>query len=276
MHAMIINDREYVTREFLETLDKHGLIGKVDSKLLHDAFTQNFPTSAESAGNTFGAIVEHYMDGITDLKISHSDMTIFMGVFGTNLMNSYLEYIKKLLKILLDKNKISFGDNTTYGQLINDICTKLVWDETKKEVIRQNFFVDFRNAISHVDYYVTMDGVFFQIKKNTIRLNMDEFIVMVNSIKTIVDTLSLFILEKTEELKKQAEEMEKKADELNKQAEEIKKNKLERKQKIKMMKKETIRLNRKATKIERKTEINDRKIARKNKTTARIISKAKN
>ena len=273
---MSINDRKYVTREFLETLDKHGLIGKVDSKLLHDAFTQNFPISAESAGNTFGAMIKHYVDGVTDPKISHLDMTIFMGIFGTNLMNSYLEYIKKLLKILLDKNKISFGDNTTYGQLINDICAKLVWDKTKREVIRQNFFVDFRNAISHVDYYVTMDGVFFKIKKNTIRLSIDEFIVMVNSIKTIVDALSSFILEKTDELQKQAEEMEKKADELNRQAEEIKKNNLERKHKIKTVKKETIRLNRKATKLERKTEINSRKIARKNKTTARIITKAKN
>lgn len=276
MYTMSINDRKYVTREFLETLDKHGLIGKVDSKLLHDAFTQNFPISAESAGNTFGAMIKHYVDGVTDPKISHLDMTIFMGIFGTNLMNSYLEYIKKLLKILLDKNKISFGDNTTYGQLINDICAKLVWDKTKREVIRQNFFVDFRNAISHVDYYVTMDGVFFKIKKNTIRLSIDEFIVMVNSIKTIVDALSSFILEKTDELQKQAEEMEKKADELNRQAEEIKKNNLERKQKIKTVKKETIRLNRKATKLERKTEINSRKIARKNKTTARIITKAKN
>jgi len=201
----------------------------------------------------------------------------YSGANGTqspNFITSNLEFVKKLLLVLIDKNKITFPKNVTYGQLIGIISSKLMYDENQRQKIKNNFYVNFRNGISHIQYTVTKNGVSADMNRQTVHFNDQQLNQIMEETGVILNVFEEFGKRKTIELNAKNNELTKKKIELNRKwVEEA--NKIgETRKSILQTENQTARLNRKSTKLEKKLKEIDRKKAKKDKITARIIPKS--
>jgi len=268
-----IEETRRITAEFLETLDKNGLI-QFNSELWHNKFTKNFPYRTRLFTYVFHRILEQHDDKKLGIRLTDEAMSVFVFTSIVNFITSNLEFVKKLLHVLIDKNKITFPKNVTYGKLIGIISDKLRFDETQRQKIRNNFYVDFRNGISHIQYTVTKNGVSVDMDGQTIHFNNEQLNQIMDETSVIVNVFEEFGNKKTSELEDKDQELRNKEKELKqKWFEEASKIGETRKNVIQTRSK-TARLNRKSDKLEKKLEIIDRKKAKKNKTTARIIPKS--
>lgn len=271
-------ERVKFVREFLEKMDKKGLCEKVNSKLLNDEYVRKFPLTLDSSGNVFNSIIEHYEDGKTTFGVSHEDMGTLVLFFGVHFVNSSLEYVKKMLMLLIPKFITNSENFITYGRLLSLISDKLGEKESYRDEIYEVFFRDIRNAISHVDYFIEKNGLYIKINNKKEFFDIGSFTNIIFEVKTIIDTILKFVNDKTKELEKKAEELDKKAEELEKKTLLIEQaNRAKRlettqlKQKASKIKSEIKRMNRDTDKIHKITEITDRK---KPKDKIRIISKS--
>jgi hypothetical protein len=129
-----------------------------------------------------------------------------------------------------------------------------------------------------VDYYIENYQIMIKINGKKEIFDFNSFTVVVNEVRSIMETILKFVNDKTKELENKAEEMEKKAEELGRKTlliEQATRNKhletVQLKQKSSKIKNEIKRLNRKTEKINKVSEIIERK---KPKQSIRVISKS--
>lgn len=271
-------ERKKFIRDFLEKMHNKNLCNEVNSKLLNDEYVRKFPLTLVASGDVLHSIIDHYEDGKSALGVSRQDMGIFVLFFEINFVNSSLEYIKKMLMMLIPKSITNSQNFFTYGTLLSLISDKLGDGEEYKKIVFATFFLNLRNAISHVDYHIEENKITIKIDGKNEIFDMVSFTNIVNEVKSIMDTILEFVNNKTQELDKQSKDLEKKATELKHKAALIdqatRAKRLETskmKQKTSKISNEINRLSRKNEKINKKSEILDRK---KSKNKVRVISKS--
>ena len=215
---MTIDGIKKAVNEFLETLVEEEIY-KFNSKLFQEYFLKikNFVSSNKIITNTF----EKTVDLLLKSDLPKNDRQIFIHQVGIWSFSSNLEMIKTYLKIIIDNKKIPFNENTTYGRLLGMICDEIGYNTKLRNTIFDIFYVDFRNAIFHNNYDITMDGISYDKQGQTINLTTEELTNYIYEAKTIFDTIGNFLDKKSEELNKKAEELENKAKELEKQADDL-------------------------------------------------------
>jgi hypothetical protein len=277
---MTVEERKRITQKFLEELDAQGFIGQINPKLLYEDYTKNFPIMLDGFGNTFNLIIDQYDSGKTNFGVSDSDMTIFVCFCGVSLVNAFLEFIKKMLVILILKDKTKSETFLTYGTLIGMLSDKLGYDNSKRKTLRENFYVAYRNAISHIDYYVTGEGIFFKIEHRSHHYNLDEFNDLIFEIKAVADTIMSFVNNKANDLEKKAIELENHANDLTQQAEYLKKMVRSQREKTADIKHETEKIihatkrkERERDKIYKNTKLLERAKKKDSRNNARIVTR---
>jgi len=106
------------------------------------------------------------------------------------------------LNIKTQSEKIHFQISDLYHKLRNELF--------------DTFYVDFRNAVFHNNYDVTIDGISYEKQGHMIHLTTDELTGYIYNAKAIFDIMGIFLDTKSNELNKKAEELEKQADDLEK------------------------------------------------------------
>lgn len=160
---------------------KHFLSLLEDKKLLRESITTpiysndnlkiiNFHHSQVRKGIT--QLIER-TDKITDEKLSIGEFTEFVILLRTYEFIMRIEYSKDLLVEMLDKNKFNSNiEEVSLGVVIKKINNKLypLDEKTEKEKIALNqirninrdlFYVDFRNAIVHRKYKLDGTELFY-------------------------------------------------------------------------------------------------------------------
>lgn len=228
---MTVEEIRKTTTDFLNTLDKQNLI-KFNSILWRNKFTKNYACRTPIYLDTLHKIIEKTDEGKLGIRASNEAINIFIFMNIVYFIVSGLEYIKKLLNVLIDKEKISFSNNITYGKLLVILCDKLKYTETQKKSILDNFFLNFRNAISHIQYSITNTGVSVEIDDRTIHYDIKALNQIVNEVTTIFNVFDEFANKKSLELENESIKLEKKAADLQKQANEVQRKNMEMRKKL--------------------------------------------
>jgi len=259
---------------FLDILDQQQLI-KFNSESWNNRFTKSYSKQSPIFADTFHKILEHSDEIKKIIRVSDEALSIFVITIMVNFITSNLEYIKKCLSVLIDREKIIFNETVTYGYLLKLLCDYLKFEDSQRKLIYDSFFVRFRNATSHIKYAITKNGVTIKnAYDSSIHYNLEQLNQLMNEVSGILNIFDSFAAKKTVELEKKAIELEKNAMALNKKTKELEKEIIARRLKNKAIKRETARINRKTEKLKRKKELTDRKVKKLQNRTARIVSKS--
>jgi len=216
------------TSTFLENLDKKGLYN-YDSEFLDEDRLANFTNNNKIFVNVFLKLNE-LLDK-TNHSIGQDELFIFYYSILVNWLTSQIELIKKFLMLLIDRKQIAFTDDATIGYLVNLISKGLGYNENEKNDLRDNFFVDFRNAVYHINYKITIDGVYIDICKKTIHYDIQKLFQLAEDLKEILMAITDFVNSKSGELEKEVNSYKNKLANINKEIVEGRKeiNELKRK-----------------------------------------------
>lgn len=156
-------------------------------------------------------------------QLSEEEKTIFVYQNAVWFLSSILEYIKIWLMLLVDRSIVTFDpEKVMYGSLLKEICKALDYNESMKNTTFDNFQVDFRNAVFHVNYHITTKGIQYKnYKGETVDLTFDQLIERIHEAEVILNEITTFADNKSEELDKKAEELNEKAEEIQSQIDKL-------------------------------------------------------
>ena len=125
--------------------------------------------------------------------------------------------------LLINNEKINLDpDKAMYGQVIEAICKEIGYNETARKITLDNFMVDFRNAIFHNKYNIENGGIIYKNYDNkSVILTNEQLNERNNEASAILESITAFADQKSEEFNKQTDELDRKAEELLKQKAEL-------------------------------------------------------
>lgn len=197
-----------------------------------------------------------------------------------NILTFNIEILKIFFYYILDKHKVTFPKaNPEYGRTLSEICQKLGYSKQKKNIIKDRLYADFRNAIAHQDFEITMDKVIVtfadgkKINYDVKKLNdaIQDVKSIHNTIEEYFKNLELILDKKTYQVNEQQKIKLKKLDVVKQKLKEQRKFRTEQKEKLLHVKNEMSRVNRKSAKLGKQKNILHRKKKRKSKQTAKIV-----
>lgn len=138
--------------KLLETMDINDLVCW-NRKFFNAEFFENYIKFEGDFESTFTQLG---LDGIT-LDTEKKRQRIVFAIFTTfSYIVSHLEILNKFLRIVTcQKPKLQFDENTTLPYMLDMICGKIGYNKKETKSIRDIFYTDFRNAISHHDYLIS-------------------------------------------------------------------------------------------------------------------------
>jgi len=216
---MTVENIRKATELFLKTIDEEGVF-KFNSELFAD-FGEHF-RNWTSRRNLFLKTLQKIaikVDGI----LSDEEAETFMIQISIWNLASILELTKFFLMLLINKEKIDLDpEKAMYGHVIDSICKEIGYNETTRKITLDNFMVDFRNAIFHNKYNIENGGVIYKNYDNqSVILTNEQLNERNNEASTILESITAFVNQKSEEFNKEADELDRKAVELLKQKAEL-------------------------------------------------------
>ena len=114
--------------------------------------------------------IQGYYNGLTREEkinfIPNNEYIAFNKMIAIAKMNTNAEEIKIYLKAILRPDNV-FDNDTMYGQLMNHLFERLGYNDQRRREMRERFFVELRNSISHVDYEITVDEFTYRRRNGT-------------------------------------------------------------------------------------------------------------
>ena len=144
------NDIEIFVKELIKNLKTDN--NQIDNNEIMYKFIKNHDTYIKACNKVFPILIEE------DLELKNAN--IFVITTLSYLLVDILELIKQQLKsliIITDKDKI------TYGSLVKKLCRSINYGDKQSDKIREIFLIDFRNALSHMDYFIEDGYLIFPI-----------------------------------------------------------------------------------------------------------------
>ena len=144
------NDIEIFVKELMKNLKTDN--NEIDNNEIMYKFIKNHDTYIKACNKVFPILIEE------DLELKNAN--IFVITTLSYLLVDILELIKQQLKsliIITDKDKI------TYGSLVKKLCRSINYGDKQSDKIREIFLIDFRNALSHMDYFIEDGYLIFPI-----------------------------------------------------------------------------------------------------------------
>jgi len=161
---MTIQEINKITAKFLDTLEEKKIY-KFNSKFFHE---QTSKIENHKKRNTIIAnALEKVIKLIQNSNLTGEEKTVFINQNGIWFFSSNLELIKTFLMMIVDEQKIIFNEHTTYGRFLRSICDKIGYDDKLRNELFDTFYVDFRNAVFHNNYDVTIDGISYEKPKES-------------------------------------------------------------------------------------------------------------
>lgn len=194
---MTIESVKTAVEKFLKDIEDEGLLkkspdpnlGRIQQEAQHRAQLEVLASSARiridifqnksiSQGQRF--IPENEYRSLRNLYVIYS-------------MLANAEELKTYLKLILNPDLIN-TDITELGKFMSSIYDKLGYASTLREEMNNKLFVNLRNALSHLDYDVTINGLTYRNKDGTsITLTNDDLVVMLNEYNEIVKGFNVYI-----------------------------------------------------------------------------------
>jgi len=161
-----IQETKDTVKEFLVDLENKSLI-----KFPNLELSQIFEESKHRA--EIDVLKE---SAITRIKIRHdeekdtfipnSEWIAFNKKETLNQMRENSEEIKTYLKAIIDPEKIDPEVNEL-GTYLKNIYITLDYDKPKQQKMNNIFFKDFRNALSHLDYDISLESITWRDRQGT-------------------------------------------------------------------------------------------------------------
>jgi len=192
-----IDDTKEAVRRFLQKLEEVDLIKfpnpELRQMLIESEHRAEIDVLSESA---ITRINQHY-NKEKDKFIPKSEWTAFNKKITLNQMRENSEELKTYLKAIIDPEKIDPTVNEL-GTYLNNVYNKLNYNVEQKNEINQVFFKDFRNALSHLDYDISLDTITWRNRQgdSTTWVN-DHLLTVMLQMNATVDAIN----EKVNELK---------------------------------------------------------------------------
>ena len=155
------NDIEIFVKELMKNLkiDNNDIS---DNEIMHK-FIKNHDTYIKACNKVFPTLIGDDLES--------KNINIFVMTTLSYLLVDILELIKQQLKsliIIADKDKI------TYGSLVKKLCRSINYDDKQSGKIREIFLIDFRNALSHMDYFIEDGYLIFPINTKKTMWNSEQ------------------------------------------------------------------------------------------------------
>ena len=144
------NDIEIFVKELMKNLKMDN--NEINNNEIMHKFIKNHDTYIKACNKVFPILIGD------DLESKNTN--IFVITTLSYLLVDILELIKQQLKsliIITDKDKI------TYGSLVKKLCRSINYEDKQSDKIREIFLIDFRNALSHMDYFIKDGCLIFPI-----------------------------------------------------------------------------------------------------------------
>ena len=110
--------------------------------------------------------IKNHHDKEKDNFIPKSEWTAFNKKITINQMRENSEELKTYLKAIIDPEKIDPKVNEL-GTYLNNIYIVLGYNDEKRKKMNDIFFKDFRNALSHLDYDITLESITWRDRADT-------------------------------------------------------------------------------------------------------------
>ena len=144
------NDIEIFVKELIKNLKTDN--NQIDNNEIMYKFIKNHDTYIKACNKVFPILIEE------DLELKNAN--IFVITTLSYLLVDILELIKQQLKSLII---ITGKDKITYGSLVKKLCRSINYGDKQSDKIREIFLIDFRNALSHMDYFIEDGYLIFPI-----------------------------------------------------------------------------------------------------------------
>lgn len=216
---MTVESIRKATELFLKTIDDEGVF-KFNSELFADygEHLKNWTARRNLFLKTLQKIASK-VDG----TLSNEEAETFMIQISIWNLASILELTKFFLMLLINKEKIDLDpEKAMYGQVIEAICKEIGYNEITRKITLDNFMVDFRNAIFHNKYNIENGGIIYKNYDNqSVILTNEQLNERNNEASAMLESITAFADQKSEEFNKQTDELDRKAKELLKQKAEL-------------------------------------------------------
>lgn len=134
-----------------------------------------------------------------DKFIPKSEWTAFNKKITLNQMRENSEELKTYLKAIIDPGKIHPEVNEL-GTYLTNIYNALGYNGEQKKKMNQVFFKDFRNALSHLDYDISLDSITWRNRQVELTTWTNDYLLIVMlQMNATVETIN----EKVNEIKSQ-------------------------------------------------------------------------
>jgi hypothetical protein len=102
--------------------------------------------------------------------------------------------LKNYLKVILDPQKINFDERTMLRSLMSLIYDQLQYEPVKRQKMNKILFVELRNALSHIDYEITLDSFAYR-KKNgdPIILSIEQLLTVMLQYSAMIDVINDYV-----------------------------------------------------------------------------------
>lgn len=158
---MTIEDIRKSVNQFLITLLKEDLI-KITNL---DEKTKKIFANSRKRHDLGLSIFKKIVDADKNSQILTDDeFSLFIFKYVLSSLNEEIELVKIVLKAILNSDKITLNERTTYGDLLTQCFDKLHYDKNRS-FMRDVFLLDLRNAYTHLDYEIN-GNVFSYHKSN--------------------------------------------------------------------------------------------------------------
>jgi len=127
--------------------------------------------------------------------IPNNEWIAFNKKITLNQMRENSEEFKTYLKAIIDPEKIDPTVNEL-GTYLNNVYNKLNYNNEQKNEMNQVFFKDFRNALSHLDYDISLDAITWRNRQgdSTTWVN-DHLLTVMLQMNATVDTINVKVNE---------------------------------------------------------------------------------
>ena len=150
---MSSNPNYKATFAILNDIEKQGLI-QFNKEHADEEFLQNFIQFKKA----FSHSVSELVNKIDSFQTKPEEIIIFTIYSELSYINSHLEMIKKIFKIIINTEVFGKNEKLELGSMIEKICNKIQYSEKLTGSIKGMFLDNFRKAILEQKFLIQKNG----------------------------------------------------------------------------------------------------------------------
>lgn len=192
-----IDSTKEAVRRFLQNLEGADLINFPNPELKQMLIESEHRAGIDVLSESAITRINQHHNKENDKFIPKSEWTAFNKKITLNQMRENSEELKTYLKAIIDPEKIDPTVNEL-GTYLNNVYNKLNYNNEQKNQMNQVFFKDFRNALSHLDYDISLDTITWRNRQDdSTTWENDYLLTVMLQMNATVETIN----EKVNELK---------------------------------------------------------------------------